>query len=279
MRTLATARSLLFVPADRPDRFDKAVAAGADLVCLDLEDAVAPAARGDARVAALRYLAAQRSLQGVGVRINGWQTRDALRDLVALQDADASPAFVMLAKTESAEHIRLLSLQLPGMPLIALIENARGLDAATAIAGAHPQLQAVMLGGADLAAELGCTLAWEPMLHARSMLVAAAAGAGVAAIDVPWLDVGDPAGAEAEAARVAMLGFAAKALIHPLQVAPVHAGLRPTADALARARRVVEAADAAEMAATAHAALLLDGRLVDRPVVLAARRLLARAGD
>ncbi len=276
MTALRDARSLLFVPGNRPERYAKAVASGADTVCIDLEDAVPPGDRPAARTAAWQFIAAQPAGHSVGVRISRLSSADGLRDLLALAEACSAsalaPAFVMLAKTESAADVTMLAAHLPGVPLIALLESARGLLAAADIAHAHPQLQALMFGGADLAAELGCALAWEPLLHARATLVMAAAAAQLGAIDVPWLGVADPQGAGDETRRVAALGYSGKALIHPTQVAPVHAAFTPTPEALAWAQRVVQAthADAA--------AMQLDGRLVDRPVVLAAHHLLRRAG-
>jgi (S)-citramalyl-CoA lyase len=273
LSVLQTARSLLFVPGNRPERFAKAGASGASVVCIDLEDAVPPQARAKARSDLLAFLALQDRAHKYGVRFNRLQSADGLRDLLAfVERASVRPAFVMLAKTESASDVQLLAAHLPGVPLIALIESPRGLDAAMPIAHAHPQLQALMLGGVDLCVELGCDFAWEPLLFARSRLVAAAASAGLLAIDVPWLDVADGEGARTESARAASLGFAAKALIHPSQVAPVHSGLAPAPEALARAQRIVTAAG------TDDAAVLLDGRLIDRPVVLAAAQLLRRAG-
>lgn len=274
---LRDARSLLFVPGNRPERYAKAAASGADTVCIDLEDAVPPVERAAARTAVLAFIAAQAAGHAVGVRINSLTRADGLRDVLALTDAgananaNATPAFVMIAKTESAEQVTLVAAHLPGVPLIALVESARGLQAAAAIAQAHPQLQALMFGGADYAAKLGCGFAWEPLLHARATLVTAAAAAGLAAIDVPWLDVADAPGAAAETQRVAALGYTGKALIHPSQVGPVHAAFAPTPEALAWAQRVVQATT------IDSSALLLDGRLVDRPVVLAAQRLLRRA--
>ena len=270
---LSNARSLLFVPGNRPERFAKAGASGADVACIDLEDAVPPPDRVAARTAVIAFLRAQPSGHHYGVRISRLAAADGLRDALTLHEAQAAPAFVMLAKTESAEQLVLLSQWLPNTPLIALIESARGLAAASAIASANAPLHALMFGGADFAAELGAELAWEPMLHARSTLAAAAASANLACLDVPWLDVADAAGAEAETRHVAALGFTGKALIHPSQVAPVHAGLMPSAEALARARRVVAASGEND------AAVLVDGRLVDRPVVLAAQRTLRRAGE
>jgi (S)-citramalyl-CoA lyase len=291
---IASARSLLFVPGDRPDRFAKAGAAGPDLVCIDLEDAVAPSARPQARAAIQEFLAQQTGHHRYGVRINRWTSADGLRDVLhfagSLQDAGpasarpafespafASPAFVMLSKTENAVQVQMLATHLPGVPVIALIESAAGLLAAAEIAKAHPQLQALMLGAADLVAEVGCEMAWEPLLHARCALVLAAAASGLAAIDVPWLDVSNAEGAKLETQRAAALGFSAKAAIHPLQITPIHAGLRPTEMALRLAQRVVDAAQRAEQAGSA--AVLLDGRLVDRPVLLAAQRTLRRAGE
>jgi (S)-citramalyl-CoA lyase len=270
---LVHARSLLFVPGNRPERFTKAGASGADMVCIDLEDAVPPAERVAARAAVLAFLHDQPAGHRYGVRINRLASVDALHDAAALSGSNTAPAFVMLAKTESARELELLAAWLPNAPQIALIESARGMQAAASIAQAGTPLQALMFGGADFSAELGCEWAWEPLLHARSSLLLAASAAGIGCIDVPWLDVANPTGAEEEARRVASLGFSGKALIHPSQVAPVHAGFAPSAQTLERARRVVAASGAND------AAVLVDGRLVDRPVVLAAQRALRRVGE
>lgn len=278
MPSIRDARSLLFVPGNRPERFAKAEASGADLVCIDLEDAVPPAERVAARKAVAEHLRGLGAGHRTGVRVSRLVVADGLRDVLALAEARgtaAEPAFVMLAKTESAREVEILAAHLHGVALIALIESARGIQAAAAIAAAHPQLHSLMLGGVDLAAELGARFAWEPLLHARGTLACAAASAGLACIDVPWLDVADEAGLAAETQRVAALGFTAKACIHPRQLQTVHAALAPSAGEIDQARRIVAAAGSAGADA---AAVLLDGRLVDRPVVLAAQRLLARAG-
>jgi citrate lyase subunit beta/citryl-CoA lyase/(S)-citramalyl-CoA lyase len=275
MSAVGHARSLLFVPGSRPERFAKAEDATADLVCIDLEDAVAPMDRPAARRAAVEHLGARPSAHRTGLRVSRLSSADGLRDVLALAEAGARPAFVMLAKADSAEALRLLAAQLPGTPLIALIESPRGVAAAAEIAAAHPQVQALMLGGVDLCVELGARFGWEALLHARGALVQAAAAAGIGCIDVPFLDVADATGLAAETQRVAALGFGAKSCIHPQQVDVVHAALAPAPAELEQAARVVRAAGAAGADA---AAVLLDGRLVDRPVVLAAQRLLARAG-
>ena len=276
MTLLVKARSLLFVPADRPERYAKALASGADVICIDLEDALKPQAREEARKSVTDFLKSLGPAHRFGVRINHLSNLDGLRDVLSLHAAERSPAFVVMAKTQSAVEMQILAALLPGVPLIALIESIKGVEAANSIAQAHEQVHALMFGGADLSVQLGCDLAWEPLLHARSSLVMAAAINGLALFDMPWLNVQDLQGAEQEAARAAALGFSAKALIHPLNVAPVHAGLAPTAQALAQAQRIL-AQDGASQSA-AQGVLTINGLMVDKPVVLAAQRLLRRAG-
>ena len=151
------------------------------------------------------------------------------------------------------------------------MERARGLTALDAVAS-HPRVRALVLGGADLAADLGAALAWEPLLWARSRLVTAAAAAGIAAIDVPWLDLEDDGGCVAEATAVRRLGFTGKLAIHPKHVDGVNAAFSPSAGDAGRAARIVAAAEAA-----GGAVCVVDGRMVDAPVVRAARRTLALA--
>lgn len=269
-------RSLLFVPGSRPERFDKALAAGADMVCVDLEDAVAPAHKADARAAAMPFLTAAPGPERL-IRINGVKTADGLRDLLAVIAAGPVDGLLMLPKVDTAEELSWVDALLTeaglGLKLVALIETVQGLENAAAIARATPRLAALMFGGADLSAELGVPLAWEPLLYARSRLVHACARAGIAAIDVPHIVVSDLDACRAETERAKDLGFTAKACIHPSQVPVVNGVFTPTADEVAKARRVVEA-----LAAEPNGVLLLDGKLVEKPVVRAAERVLARAG-
>jgi len=187
----------------------------------------------------------------------------------------AEPVFVMLAKAESAPEIEILAAQLHGITLIALIERSRSLHDTAAIAAAHLQLQVFMLGGVDLAGELGARLAWVHLLHARGTRTCAVADTGLVGIDVPWLDIVNTVGLAAKTQRIAALGFRAKACIHPRQLETVHSALAPTPGKIDEARRVVAAAGPAGVDA---AAALPSSRLNDRPVALAAQRLLACAG-
>lgn len=266
-------RSILFAPGSRPERFEKALASGADAVCLDLEDGVAPAAKDAARDAVTRFL---EGWEGGGpelvVRVNDPRTPRGRRDLEALRGAPADA--VMVPKVEGAEALERVAAALGwdgGPALLPLVETARGLHRVEELALGFP-VAGLIFGGMDLSAELGARFEWEPLLYARSRVVHAAALAGVGAVDVPWAALDEPAGLEAETRRAARLGFTGKLAIHPAQVAPIHRGLVPDLEEVAWARRVVEADRAA-----GGGVVVVDGRMVDRPVVEGARRVLSRA--
>ena len=259
-------RSLLFVPGSRPDRFAKALAAGADPVCVDLEDAVAPDGKADAREAVVGAL---RAGDRVGVRVNSVRTEDGSADLTALAGAPP-PAFVMIPKSEDPGDIAA-AIHAVDVPVIALVETAEGLRNAWDIAAAEG-VSAVMFGGGDYAAELGIAMEFEALLFARSQIVAAAARARVPAIDVPWLDVSDPAGLKRETERVKALGYKAKACIHPAQLEIVNAVFTPSPDEIASAKAILQALEEAQ-----GGAALLNGKLIEKPVALGARRTLEAA--
>jgi len=171
------ARSWLFTPATRPERFAKAAATGADVAILDLEDAVAPKDKAQARTTALGYLADNRADGALhALRINGLDTRAGISDLDALLGSRAAPDFLVLPKTDTAGHLQILDRLLTAAGkdtrLIGLIESARGLAAVEAIATATPRLVGLMLGAADMAADLGAAAAWEPLAFARGRLIA-----------------------------------------------------------------------------------------------------------
>lgn len=264
--------SLLFVPGSRPDRTHKALAADADIVCIDLEDAVAPADKECARTTALAAIA--EGNPRLALRVNGLATRAGLADLLALADAQGLPTALLVPMVESAEELRIVKAVLgdrtPG--LIPLIETVRGIAAAPAIASA-PGVVAVAFGGADFAGELGVEVAWEPLRAARGALVMACAGAGVPAIDVPYIHLDDEAGLRAETEAAAALGFTAKAAIHPAQIPVINAVMRPSAEQIAEA----EAAERA-FAAAGGAAVRFNGRMLEAPIMRRYRRILARQG-
>lgn len=266
-----TYRSLLFVPGARPDRFEKAVLSGADAVCIDLEDAVAPHLKDEARAATLAYLAAPVAGAATGLRINALDTNDAPADLKALSGSDARPAFVMIPKAAAARDIETVrdALGANCPPLWPLVETPEGLLEAPAIARAVSEAGGVMFGGADYSASIGSDMSWEALHFARSAIVNAAAIGGCATMDVPYLDVKDNAGLAAETRRVKALGFTGRACIHPAQVAAINTIFTPSTDELSKAEKIAAAYDEAE-----GGVALLDGKLIEKPVLRAAQRVL-----
>jgi citrate lyase beta subunit len=290
---LTRLRSLLFTPGNRLDRVPKALAAGADAVILDLEDAVGAADKLASRAAVTAFFAAAepglRASAMIGVRVNSLQSELGRADLAALATLPAAqrPDFVVFPKAETVAEPALCMQAFGadaaatsaattasgvGMPaLIAIIESARGVLAAPALAAA-PGVQALAVGGLDLCADLGCSFGWEPLLHARSAVVMAAASAGIGAVDMPWFDLQDDSGLVAECQRVRALGYGAKLAIHPRHVADVNAAFSPSAEERDYAQGVIAAFEAA-----AGNAFTFRGRMIDEPVIRSARRVLARS--
>ena len=273
-------RSILFVPGYRPDRFGKALAAGADAVCIDLEDAVPPQRKVVAREAAMRFLA-ERSAEGTRneagaphliIRINDPETDLGRADAKALRDIRQPDAF-MIPKVRTAAGLRRAGGLLgDGAPLFALIETALGLENAADIGQASPAVAGLVFGGFDLALELRADPSWEPLLYARSRVVHAAALSGLDAIDMPSVDFGEMTRLREEAGRVRLLGFAGKMAIHPAQLPVIHEVFTPSELEVERALRILDADREAGGGAVA-----LEGSMVDRPVAEVARRVLARA--
>ena len=267
------ANSILFVPGSRPERFAKARASGAGLTVIDLEDAVAAADKDDARAAALAQIDA--GGPGGAIRCNGLATAAGIADLAAFTAASALPDFLLVPMVESPVELEIISRVLDERcpQLIPLIETPRGLRHALAIASA-PQVAAVMFGGADFSGELGVALSWEPLLAARSALLLACAEAKVPAIDVPFIELDNIAGLAAECARARALGFAAKAAIHPAQVAAIETAFSPSA------AEVAEAEDAiAAYLAAGERAIRYKGKMLEAPVVKRYRAVLSRKGN
>ncbi|WP_370335168.1 CoA ester lyase [Parvularcula marina] len=266
-------RSLLFVPGSRPDRFDKALAAGADVVCIDLEDAVAPDGKDDAREQTFGYLAQPREGgPALGLRINGVDTEAGSRDLDAigaLKGAD----FLMLPKVADLADIEAVIAAGCDLPIIVVLESANGVLEARAIAQ-HRSVIAAIYGAIDLSADIGCSLDWEAHLYGRSHCALCFGAEQKVLFDSPYLDVKDLDGLKEMTSRAARLGIHARSAIHPAQLAPIHEALSPSAEEVAEARRILEAFDAAK-----GGVALLDGKMIELPVIKSARRVLARAGD
>lgn len=272
-----TFRSLLFVPGDRPDRFEKALAAGASAVCVDLEDAVPPPQKAAARAYVLERWLSAVAPAGVkrGVRLNGLSTMAGFMDVAALAESFTQFDFVMIPKVETAAELRALrsAIGVDAPAFWPIVESGRGVEAAYEIASAVTPNGGLLFGGVDYSADVGCTLEWEALAYARGRLAAASGAAGVELLDVPYLDVKDVEGLRESTRRAKALGFTGRACIHPSQVEPVNDVYTPTEAEIAFAQKVIQALETAR-----GAAALLDGKLVERPVILAAQRVLARAG-
>lgn len=265
-------RSYLFVPGDRPERFGKALASAADAVVVDLEDAVAPQAKQAAREALARLLATGSDRERIVIRINDEATPWFEGDLKLLRDGGART--VMLPKAERLSTIERVRSACPGIAVLPLVESARGVLAAEALAGGDGVMR-LAFGTVDYAldmdlqGELAATVGLDAAA-ARLALASRAAGLlpPVAGVTVA---IDDEAQLRADMERARAHGFTAKLCIHPKQIAPLHALLAPSAEELAWAQRVLAAAEAA-----GAAAVQLDGRMVDRPVIERARRLVQR---
>ena len=260
-------RSLLFVPGSRPERFDKALAAGASAVIIDLEDAVAPADKNTARAALAAWL---RPEHAVIVRINSVDTAWFEADL-ALCGAPGVAA-VMVPKAERADTLARV-MGAGARALLPLVESAAGLAALGSLAGA-PGVLRLAFGSIDLQVDLGLRDATEDeLLPFRLQLVLASRLAGIGApVDGVSTAIADEDQLRVDVQRARRLGFAGKLCIHPKQVAPVNRWLAPSDDELNWARQVLAAA-----AAAGGAAVAVDGKMVDKPVLLRAEALLREA--
>ena len=275
-------RSLLFVPADSERKIARGLGSGADIVILDLEDSVAAANKGAARQLAAEVLKGQRSESPMLiVRVNALDSGLLEADLEAVMPA--GPDGFMQPKTRTAEDVRTLAAMAGGgLPIIAIAtETARALFGLASYAEAVPPLAGLTWGAEDLSSDLGAEasrddagLLTDPYRLARTLCLAGARAAGVEPIDTVYVNYRDHEGLEAECRAAARDGFTGKMAIHPDQVAPINRAFTPAPEAVARAQRIVEAFQAAGDAGVVG----LDGEMLDRPHLVRAEQLLARAG-
>ena len=260
------ARTMLFVPADRPDRYAKAAESDADAIIIDLEDAVAPKTKAAAR----KMLCVPHALpQGIDifVRLNGRSTPWYDADVAAVSLLPV--AGVILPKTETVTDITALASRFGDRVIIALIETARGLSAAREIARA-PSTTRLAFGSIDFCADIGAAHTRDALLAARSEIVLASRLAGIAPpLDGVTTSLDDAALIENDARHASELGFGGKLCIHPRQIAPVWRGFLPSTEEIAWARRVLDA--------EGQGAASVDGAMVDAPVRARARTIIARA--
>lgn len=277
-RVVRPRRSFIFSPALRPDMYPKALASGTDIVCVELEDGIAPKDKAEARTKGLALFEKPQANDGVEriVRINCVREAFGLADVQAVLQTDMPPPALMMPKVRTPEEVvwldDLLSERGHDTRLHIIIETNPGLEAAYEIAQCSPRIDALFFGGVDMAAELRCANTWENLLYARSRVVHAAAASGIDAIDVPWLDLEDEAGLRQAAEQARDLGFSGKGSIHPKQIPVINSVFTPSEEAVARARRIVEAFAEADTGL-----VVIDGKLIEKPVLRDMHRIIAVA--
>ncbi|MHB1025367.1 MAG: HpcH/HpaI aldolase/citrate lyase family protein [Desulfobacteria bacterium] len=261
------ARSFLFVPGDRPDRFPKAWNSGAHAVILDMEDGVSAERKTVAREAISAWLSPEHP---VYVRVNGSRTQWFEADLTLV--ARSGVRGVMLPKAETADQIGAVAKVLQGTAgVVPLLETVLGIINARELAGA-PRVERLAFGSVDFQLDSGIQGEGEELLYARSWLVLASRVSGILApVDGVTTDLDNPEQIIADVDRARRLGFGGKLCVHPRQIGPVNSGFAPSEREIAWARKVVEAA-----AAAGTGAIRVDGELVDRPVVERAKATLAQ---
>jgi len=273
-------RSLLFVPADRPERFAKAAASGADALILDLEDSVAPEKKAAGRVAVAEWLAGDRAGVATFVRVNPLDGDLTDADLAAV--LPGKPDGLLLPKAEGAKSVEALIERLQGERL-PILPIATETPAAIFQLGSYGEVAAhicgLTWGAEDLPAAIGAATSREadgsytpPYELVRSLTLFGAHAAGAQAIETVFPRIDAPDALAAYVARARRDGFNGMMAIHPAQVATINEGFTPTADEVARARAVLEAFDAHP----GVGALKLDGKMIDRPHLLQAQRILAQ---
>jgi len=279
MTTIRPRRSFIFAPGNKPDMFPKAMATGADIMCVDLEDAIAPQHKAAARAATLDWFTTADLDDRVEcmVRVNPPRTPDGMRDIEAILASAKAPPSLMLPKVKAPAEIIALDELFEEFKIASrlqvIIETNEALEAAWEIARCSARIDAVFFGGVDMAADLRCAYTWEALLYARSRVVHAAAGAGVDVIDVPFLDLNDMEGMRREAEAARALGFCGKGSIHPKQVPVLNEIFTPSEAEIAHARRIIDAFEQGD-----SGLVVIDGKLIEKPVLRSMYRVLARAG-
>lgn len=271
-------RTFIFAPGLKPEMYPKALACGTDIVCVELEDGIAPKDKDEAREKGMALFTSPQADDGIEriVRINCLRTAFGLADVNAVLATDTPPPALMLPKVMTTDEIiwldDLLSERGHDTRLHVIIETNASLEAVHDIAQASTRIDALFFGGVDMAAELRCKNAWEPLLYARSRVVHAAASAGIDAIDVPYLDLEDPDGMAREATLARELGFSGKGSIHPKQIPILNDVFTPSESEIAHARRILDAFAKADTGL-----VVVDGKLIEKPVLRDMQRILSIA--
>ena len=280
-------RALLYMPGDDRRKIEKATTLGVDCVCMDMEDGVAISKKREARAViaeAMKDLDFGRSERCI--RINSVGSGFEKFDLAAA--LATNPDSIVVPKVETAAQVRAISdyiemyeisakMPVRKIHMLVGVETARGILNIKEIAEADRRLEAIIFGAEDYAASIGAVRTKEAteVLYARSAVITACAANDLQAIDMVYIDFRDIEGLRLEAEQGAALGFSGKQIIHPNQVAPVQEAFTPSNEAIAYARRVVEAFTASQK--EGRGAFALDGKMIDMPLLKNAQKVLERA--
>jgi (S)-citramalyl-CoA lyase len=271
-------RSFIFCPGNKPDMIPKALSSGADMVCIDLEDAIIPEHKSisrDSTVKAFENLLSPKDVETL-IRINDVNSKDGIEDINAILNSKNTATGLMLPKIQSVEEVQNLEKQIieskKNLNLHIIIETNMGLENSWSIAHSSPLIKSLLFGGVDMSADLGCNGDWFSLLYARSRVVHAAAGAGIDSIDVPFLDLEDMKGMNNEAQKSKNLGFSGKGSIHPKQIDQLNNIFTPSEEEIAYANKVIKAFNEAS-----DGLVVVDGKLIEKPVLRTALKTIANS--
>ena len=269
-------RSFIFTPGLKPEMFPKAIASGADIVCIELEDGIAMHDKNEARattIKALKTLEINERTEIV-VRINCQRTKHGLLDLEAFVSSGIDLKAIMLPKVQSPDEIKLIDDLLTDAQLKTelhvIMETNQALESIYDIALSSKRIAALFFGGVDMAADLRCENTWENLLFARSKIVHAAASAGIDVLDVPYLDLENMDGMKKEAILAKNLGFSGKGSIHPKQIKILNDVFTPSEAEIKLAEKIVD-----EFEKSGKGLLVIDGKLIEKPVLREMQRKLS----
>ena len=271
-------RSFIFCPGNRPDMIPKALKSGADMVCIDLEDAIIPEHKSLSRIETVKAFEDIDSPKGVEtlIRINDVNSEDGKKDIDLILNANNIASGLMLPKIQTIEEIITLENKIKEknkeLNLHIIIETNQGLENAWSIAHSSSLIKSLLFGGVDMSADLGCNGDWFSLLYARSRVVHAAAGAGIDSIDVPFLDLEDMEGMNIEAQKSKNLGFSGKGSIHPKQIEQLNKVFTPSEEEIAYANKVIKAFNNAS-----DGLVVVDGKLIEKPVLRTALKTIANS--
>ena len=271
-------RSFIFCPGNKPDMIPKALRSGADMVCIDLEDAIIPEHKDISRISTVKAFENISVPYGAEtlIRINDVNSEEGKEDIQAILNSNNTASGLMLPKIQSVEEIinleRQIKLANKSLNLHIIIETNTGLQNAWNIAQSSSIIKSLLFGGVDMSADLGCNGDWLSLLYARSRVVHAAAGAGIDSIDVPFLDLEDMEGMRNEAQKSKNLGFSGKGSIHPKQIESLNKVFTPSSEEIAYANKVIKAFNEAS-----DGLVVVDGKLIEKPVLRTALKTIANS--